>query len=306
MKIHFNFFPKIPPVDPPQKPTSSTKTQRDSLSDRISTMWQTISESRVIPLSLRRLFVRLEVFQNETLKRIGYALQRVWPDVFTHSSPTPDLGKKDVLYVLKGLVDEQPEPVETVDTFEIGKQVAKDLDRTPWPLSYQKGDKTDTCAISQMKEQGVKKSEKILNWLKERLQSEPNMKDPQALSLAISNLASLLFHQSMCIDALKNLNKKLNSQHQEQDKIDLSMSKTPYSDACVCSNANGLTIALTWTFTVRSANAPEISFWDHNLTRTVSIPWDELTLDWHTNPPTSSKFTVIDHDSRCSTPPPLS
>lgn len=289
---------EILPTDPSssqstQEQTSPKKTLRDSLRERVSNLWKTIAESRVIPFSARRFFTRLEGLLNETMKRIGYALQGVWPDLFRPSSPA-DPGKESVLYVLRRFVDDAKEPLVPVGAFQIGEQVAKDIPRTYWPLSYQSGVKQrQTYNCSQMKNTDSEKSEKILQWLQERLQSEPKLSNQDDCSQAITNLSSILFHQSVGADIYTKLTKTLTPKSQTKETIILS-SNNPYSDACVRSTETGLTIKLTWEFTAYVGGKPEQSIGTQKSTRTISIPWEELTVDWQKHPPASSKITVQD------------
>lgn len=293
MKITPDPAQKTSHLDSSKDLISPKKTLRDSLIERVSNLWKTIAESRVIPFSARRFFTRLEGLLNETMKRIGYALQGVWPDLFRPSSPA-DTGKESVLYVLRRLVDGAKESLVPVGAFQIGEQVAKDIPRTYWPLSYQSGVKQrQTCNCSQTKNTDSKKSEKILQWLQERLQSEPKLSNQDDCSQAITNLSSILFHQSVGADIYTKLIKTLNSKPQTKETTILS-SDNPYSDARVHSTKTGLTIELTWEFTAYVDGKPEKSIGTQKATRTISIPWEELTVDWQKHPPASSKITVQD------------
>lgn len=287
---------EILPTDPPssqptQEQTSPKKTLRDSLRERVSNLWKTIAESRVIPFSARRFFTRLEGLLNETIKRIGYALQRVWPDLFRPSSPA-DPGKESVLYVLRRLVDGKKEPLVQVGAFYIGEQVAKDIHRASWPLFYKKNDKTVECILSNTNNATDNKTEKILKWLERCLQSEPNMKD-EALSSAITNLSSILFHQSVGTDVLIKFMRPEN-ENSETDPISVRACVTDFSNTKMHSTDSALKIEINWSFQFTPLINPQNPLGIQNFTRTVSIPWEELTVDWQNTPPTSSKITVQD------------
>lgn len=165
-------------------------------------------------------------------------------------------------------------------------------------MSYQTSRKTVTCPSSQDTTHVDTKSAKILNWLHTRLASEPNISGQNAQKQAIINLTAILFHQSVSVDKLADLGVQLNDPSKHNPPVALKNASTKfYSNASIRSDTTGLTIQLTWSFDVFSLDNlsdKPLPLGQQLLTRTIQIPWDELTADWTKNPPSDPKYTVHD------------
>ncbi len=289
-------------MDPIQNhPTITDSTERETrpklrnaLVEKMSAIWKTVAEWFKIPSSLRTFSAHVQEQWDEITKRIGYALQRLWPNflIKTHSS-----SEQAMFYILKRVVEGRKESLGTVDAFQVGEQVKRDIPRTRWPLFYERGGASTECPNSKDETETDTKSAKILNWLQTQLLQEPKIpKDETSQKQAIINLTSLLFHQSLSADKVVDLMKQWNSSiHNYPITVKNAESDIFYHEALIRSTKNGLTIKLTWVFDVVSANPDNPSrLGRQQFSRTISIPWEELVADWQNSPPPKSKLTVQD------------